>query len=145
MPSQLAKWCRADPLDASMANWQLLRARWCPPRPFRSTNEAEMIKRFVFQWWRNGSHTPSGREWARQLGISNTWLLKLIRSFAKDPTEMLEIQRANGDPKFSELERAREESQEMRRRGELRPLRYKHYWHPRKEKRVASVPGRIGG
>jgi hypothetical protein len=35
-----------------------------------------MIRRFAFQWF-TGGRKPSGREWARQLGIGHTWLQKL--------------------------------------------------------------------
>ena len=143
MPSLYAKWCRADPYDASMANFRLALSSplYHPPRPFRSAAEAYMIRRFVFQRFTCHVSKLSGRSWAKQLGISNAWLVKLCHEFARDPSEMLEAQRAEGDPKFADLERAREESQEMRRRGELRPLRYKHHWHPRKKKRIAAYRG----
>jgi len=147
LPSLYAKWCRADPYDASMANFRLAFSSplYHPPRPFRSKDEAHMIRRFVFQWWRCPGNKPSGRDWARRLGISNTWPVKLCHEFARDPSEMLDAQRAEGDPKFADLERAREESQEMRRRGELRPLRYKHHWRPRKKKRSGGGSGRFPG
>jgi hypothetical protein len=49
---------------------------------------------------------------------------KLIREFRRDPSEMLQAQACEGDPKYSELVNARERSEEMRRNGELRPLQY---------------------
>jgi hypothetical protein len=69
----------------------------------------------------SSSSKPSGREWARQLGISHTWLQKLVRKFTADSKEMRRLQAANGDPRFAELTRAREYTQRMRERGELRP------------------------
>jgi hypothetical protein len=127
MPSLHAKWCRADPYDASMANLALARSSpdFHPPRPCRSAAEAYMVRRFVWQWFTCHGSKPSARAWARQLGISHVWLLKLVREFKKDPSDMLRMQAIEGDPKFANLERAREESQELRRRGELRPLRYR--------------------
>jgi hypothetical protein len=79
-----------------------------------------MIRRFAFQWF-TGGRKPSGRAWARQLGISHTWLQKLVRQFRADPKEMWRLQAANGDPRFAELRRAREYTQQMKERGELRP------------------------
>jgi hypothetical protein len=80
-----------------------------------------MIRRFVFQWFtcRDRSR-PSGRVWARQLGISHTWLQKLVQEFEADPSEMWRLQRAKGDPKFTDFTRAQEYSGQMRERGELR-------------------------
>ena len=130
MPSQYAKWCRADPYDASMANFRLALSspNYHPPR---------------FQWFSCHGSKPSGFSWAKQLGISNTWLVKLCHEFARDPSEMLVAQRFEGDPKFEDLERAREDSEEMRRRGELRPLRYKQ--RIRKKKRISGGSKRFPG
>jgi hypothetical protein len=80
-----------------------------------------MIRRFV-RWWftcRDPSR-PSGRAWARQLGISHTWLQKLVREFMTDPSEMWRLQAVKGDPKFSDLSLSRDYTQQMRQRGELR-------------------------
>jgi hypothetical protein len=80
-----------------------------------------MIRRFVFQWFtcRDRSR-PSGRAWARALGVSHTWLQNLVREFMVDPGEMWRLRAANGDPKFAELSSAKEDSLDMRVRGELR-------------------------
>ena len=40
---------------------------------------------------------PSGRACARALGVSHTWVQKLVRKFRADPTEMWRLQRANGE------------------------------------------------
>jgi hypothetical protein len=79
-----------------------------------------MIRRFVFQWFTARGKKPSGSAWARALGISQTWLQKLVRIFIADPSEMWRLQAMKGDPKFAELTRAREYSSQMSERGELR-------------------------
>ncbi len=80
-----------------------------------------MIRRYVFLWLtcRDRSR-PSGRAWARELGISHTWLQKLVRRFNTDPSQMWRLQAARGDPKFAELSRAREHTEQMKQHGELR-------------------------
>jgi hypothetical protein len=60
---------------------------------------------------------PSGRAWARALGVSHQ---KLVRKFTADPNAMWRLQVAKGDPRFTELSRAQEYSRQMRERGELR-------------------------
>ena len=92
-----------------------------PPRPWRSQAESRMVRRYVFYWTgcRDKSR-PSGRGWAKQLGISHTWLQKLVREFEVDPSAMQMIQAANGDPKFDQLERSRSLTQQMKEQGKLR-------------------------
>src|SRR6516225_8747941 len=105
MPSLCAKWCRADPYDASMANFRLaLSSPNCqPPRPCRSAEESHMIRRYVFLWFTAAGDKPSGRTWAKQLGISCTWLWKLVREFRKDPSDMWRMQAAEVDPRLTDL------------------------------------------
>jgi hypothetical protein len=80
-----------------------------------------MIRRFVFQWFTcRDRNRPSGRSWARKLGISHTWLQKLVREFTADPNKMWRLQRLEGDPRFSDFTRAQEYSRQMGERGELR-------------------------
>ena len=79
-----------------------------------------MIRRYVFQWLTCHGSRPSGRAWARALGVSHTWLQKLAREFKADPRKMWRLQATKGDPRFSDLSRAREYSRQMRERGELR-------------------------
>src|SRR5215472_12873971 len=128
MPSLYQPWCRSDPYDARMAN--LAKARRSPryrkPRPWRSKEESQMIRRFAILWFTcRDRNKPSGRSWARQLGISHTWLQKLVREFQRNPDEMWRVQAAEGDPKLTDLGDARECTREMRQRGELRPLKYR--------------------
>src|ERR1039458_845783 len=84
--------------ESSMQNLARARERWRPPRPWRSSQEAQLIQRFAFQWFtcRDRSR-PSGRAWARQLGVSHTWLQKLVREFMADPDAMWRLQAAKGD------------------------------------------------
>lgn len=126
MPSLYAPWCRDDPYDARIKN--LIKARksprYHPPRPWRSKEESHMIRRFVWQWLTcRDRNKPSARDWARQLGISHVWLLKLVRKFTADPSKMQEEERLYGEPTLAQLSRARECTREMKLRGELRPTR----------------------
>jgi hypothetical protein len=121
MPSIYRQDSRSDPHDASMQNFAKARAKWRPPRPWRSDEEAQLIKRFVFQWLTSRDRSrPTGRAWARQLGISHTWLQKLARRFQSDPDGARRMNARCGDPTFVQLSRAREETQRMREGGLLR-------------------------
>jgi biotin operon repressor len=123
MPSQYRPESRADPFDASMENLRKARSspRWHPPRPWRAEVESRMVRRFVYQWFTCcDRNKPSGRSWARQLGISHTWLQKLVREFREHPNETHREMGRYGDPTLVQLNRARESSQRMRDRGELR-------------------------
>jgi hypothetical protein len=74
-----------------------------------------MIRRFAFLWFTcRDKNRPSGRAWARQLGVSHTWLQKLVREFSTDPSEMWGLQRSYGDPKLVDLRRAQEYTRHMR-------------------------------
>lgn len=93
------------------------------PRPWRSKEDGRMVRRFVW-WWLTSRdpNKPSGSAWGKQLGISHTWLQKLVREFTADPSKVRRLQ-ANGDPTTAQLSRAREYTQRMRARGELRSPR----------------------
>jgi hypothetical protein len=109
--------------ESSMRNLAKARAKGRPPRPWRSNQESQMIRRYVFQWLTCRGTRPSGRAWARQLGVSHTWLQKLVRKFQADPTPMLREARCCGDPSFAQLSRAREFTQRMKEAGKLRSSR----------------------
>ena len=126
MPSPYQAWCRSDPFDARMANLEKARRspRYHPPRPWRSEEESEMVRRFVILWLTcRDRNRPSQREWARQLGVSHTWVQKLVKKFTANSAEVYEEVRGYGDPTIAELAMAREHTREMRERGELRPTR----------------------
>jgi hypothetical protein len=106
--------------ESSMRNLAKAWARWRAPRPWRSSHESRMIRSYAFLWHTSCGTKPSGRAWARDLGISHTWLQKLVRRFQADANEMWRLQATRGDPRFEDLIRARECSRQMRERGELR-------------------------
>src|ERR1700730_7237573 len=85
--------------ESSMQNLEKAQAKWRPPRTWRSGEESLMIRRYVFQWLtcRDPSR-PSGRAWTSELGISHTWLQKLVREFQTDPSQMWRLQESSGDP-----------------------------------------------
>jgi hypothetical protein len=80
-----------------------------------------MIRRFVL-WWLTcrDNQRPSARSWARQLGISHVWLVKVVRALKADPEEVRRLQ-GYGNPTLAQLSHARECTREMEERGELRP------------------------
>jgi hypothetical protein len=110
--------------DSSMRNLAKARTKWRPPLPWRSNQASQMIRRYVFQWFTcRDPNKPSARAWARQLGVSHMWVQKLVREFTADPSQMWRLQRANGDPRFTELSRAQESTRQMREHAELRGSR----------------------
>lgn len=88
-----------------------------------------MVRRFAFQWFTcRDSTRPSGRAWARALGVSHTWLQKLVQEFTQDPREMWRQQAAEGDPQFAKLSRAQEYTRQMKERGELQSSSRRAKW-----------------
>ena len=121
MPSPYKKESRGDPYDTSMENLRkAFASKRYHPRPWRSREEALMIRRYTLQWHtcRDNSR-PSARAWAEQLGVTHVWVLKLVRKFEEDPNEVRRLQ-GYGDPTLEQLRRAREYTQRMQARGELR-------------------------
>ena len=110
--------------ETSMRNLAKANEKWRAPRPWRSEQESRMIRRLIFQWitCRDRSR-PSGRAWARAMGVSHTWLQKVVRQSAAHPDDMWNLQRRLGDPSFALLEAARRRSDEMRANGLLRGRR----------------------
>jgi transcriptional regulator with XRE-family HTH domain len=86
-----------------------------------------VIKRLVYQWSTyRGLGKWSGRAVARRLGVTHTYIQKLLRQFHADPGEMLSMLSEYGVADFGDLNRAREHSRRMKERGELRrPRRWK--------------------
>lgn len=124
MPSPYTNETRGDPYDTSMENLRKACARrkklGAYPRPWRSPQEMLMVRRLAVWWWTcRDRNKPTLRAWARELGISHVWLLKLIRRFKTDPGEVGRLQ-AYGDPTLDQLRRAREHTQRMRDHGDLR-------------------------
>ena len=106
--------------ESSMRNLAKAKARWRPPRPWRSVEESRIISRLVYLWFTCRDRGASAREWARRLGISHTWMQKLIRQFRADPSQMIREVRLFGLPTFAQLARAREFTRRMNENGELR-------------------------
>jgi hypothetical protein len=82
-----------------------------------------LIRRFAFLWYTGRGSKPSGRIWAKKLGISHTWLQKLVRQFQSDPAEMWRDVRLRGNPTCAELIRAQERTRQLKEKGELRGSR----------------------
>jgi len=125
MPSPFKPESRGDPFDTSMENLRKAFAskRYHPPRPWRSPQEGLMIRRYALRWHTcRDSGRPSARDWAKQLGVSHVWLLKLVRKFEKDPNEVRRLH-AYGEPTMEQLNRAKQYTELMRSRGELRSPR----------------------
>jgi hypothetical protein len=122
MASLYRKESRSDPYDASMRNLAkaCASALYHPPRPWRSKEEGLMVRRLVF-WWLTcrDRNRPSGRAWARQLGVSHTWLQKVVQELKADQAKMRRLQ-SHGDPTLAQLSRAKEYTRQMRESGELR-------------------------
>ena len=108
--------------EASMRNLAKARAAWShPPRPWRSFQESCVIEQLAWQWF--NSQQPgkwSGRAVARWLGVSHTYVQKLVRKFQLDPDRMRRNQAGLGPATFESLERAREFTRQYRERGDLR-------------------------
>jgi hypothetical protein len=126
MPSPYRPDSRSDPYDSSIANLRKARAsaRYHPPRPWRSEEESRMIRRYAYLWLTSRDRNkPSARNWAKQLGISHTWLLKLVAQFQANPSQTQQEMGRYGDPSLAELGRAQERTRQLRERGQLRPSR----------------------
>jgi hypothetical protein len=109
--------------ESSMLNLRRAQEKWRRPRPWRSQAESKAIQRLVYLWFtcRDRSR-PSGRAWARGLGISHTWLQMLVRRFRKEEVRArFEIRQRSRTPSFEDLAKARVETETMRSKGLLRP------------------------
>ena len=74
--------------ESSLRNLEKARAKWRPPRPWRCSQESQMIRRFVFQWFtRRDRSRPSGRDWAGSLASATrgyrSWFGNLRKTQAK--------------------------------------------------------------
>jgi len=111
--------------ESSLRNLEKARAKWRPPRRWRSYQETRIIRRLVWQWFTyRGPGKWSGRAVGRRLGVSHTYIQKLVREFAIDPSKMQRQQRTYGEANFEHLIRAQELTRQERARGYLRSPRY---------------------
>lgn len=114
--------------EASLRNLEKARAAWShPPRPWRSFKESCVIEQLAWQWFNAGEMRKwSGRAVARLLGVSHTYVQKLVRKFQADPDRMRRIQTGFGPATFEQLNSAREFTRQDKERGYLRsPKRWK--------------------
>jgi hypothetical protein len=65
--------------EASRRNLQKARASWRPPE------RSEGIKRLVWEWHISTAPKESGRALARRLGVSHTYVRKLVRKLPGEP------------------------------------------------------------
>jgi len=108
-------------LEASLRNFAKARANWRPPRPWRSASESRVIKRLVWQWF--DSKDPrkwSGRAVARWLGVTHTYVQKLVHQFAIDPTKMRRECSSHNPATLERLNAARDETRKEKECGRLR-------------------------
>src|SRR5208282_4941158 len=109
---------------SSLSNLEKARAHWRPPRPWRSNQETQVIRRLVWQWFAySGPGNWSGRAVGRRLGVSHTHIQKLMREFKLDLNKMQRQQRTQGEATFEQLSRAQELTRQERERGHLRSPR----------------------
>lgn len=100
-------------------------ARKRPPLPWRSGLESRVIEQLIWQWWLSVEPLkwPAYRV-ARFLGVSHTWVNKLVKRFQGDPDRMRRRMRAFAPANLEKLERARQETRWQRQHGWLRePIR----------------------
>ena len=114
-------------LEALLRNLAKARAKGHPPRPWRSSQETRVIKRLAWQWFIYcGPAKWSARAVGRWLGVSHTYIQKLVRRFEIDPSEMHREARRYGPATFEQLSRAQELTRQEKVRGWLRePRRWK--------------------
>ena len=109
-------------LESSLRNLQKAKARWRPPRPWRSEAESDVIRRMVWQWFTSKDpRKQSGREVGRRLGVSHTYVQKLLRSFRANPARMEWEASAYGWAGTPQFYRAKEITRQQREEGLLRP------------------------
>jgi hypothetical protein len=121
--------------EASRANLEKARAvrgpYWRQPRPWRSREESRLIRRLVWQeWWNSQKYrwsAPSGRALGRKLGISHTWVQRLLREVRADPDKLQREVRRYGVATMELFSMAQQKSSEMRARGELRDKNFSSF------------------
>jgi hypothetical protein len=120
---------------ANMAKARAARKR--EPLRWRSGLESRIIEQLVWQWWlearpafaQSATARQAGKTWAKQrvarlLGVSHTWVNKLVKRFEADPDRMRRRMAAFAPATLEKLERAREETRRQRELGWLRgPIR----------------------
>jgi hypothetical protein len=147
--------------EASRRNLEKARAHWRAPRPWRSEEETRVVRCLAWQWFIGQEPRCSGRAIARKLGVSHTYIQKLSREFATNPTGMLEtasrlvrirggiVVCVNGQLRkpeyreyttFEQLAQAQRQSRKMSEQGLLRYTTYREA--VARMVRGYSLPGR---
>jgi hypothetical protein len=107
--------------EASLRNLEKAQAKWRRPLPWRSAQESRVIKRLAWQWFTySGPGKWSGRAVSRWLGVTHTYIQKLVREFAADPGKIQREMHRNSPATFEHLNRAREETRQEKECGWLR-------------------------
>jgi hypothetical protein len=108
--------------EASLRNLEKALAAWSHrPRPWRSVDETRVIRQLVWQWFNAAEPRKwSARAIARWLGVSHTYIQKLVRKFQADPDRMRRNYAGVRPATFESLERAREFTRLYRESGWLR-------------------------
>jgi len=79
-----------------------------------------LIKALAWRWYKMKEPQCGGRQIARWLGVSHTYIQKLVREFNGDMRNIVQQQRAYRLPTFADLARAQEASAQLRKLGWLR-------------------------
>jgi hypothetical protein len=106
--------------ETSRRNLQKAKAKWRAPLPWRSLEETRLIKALAWRWYRIKEPRCGVRQIARYLGVSHTYIQKLVREFAADTRNVVQQQRDYGPATFADLGRAQEETAQLRASGWLR-------------------------
>ena len=106
--------------ETSRRNLEKAKANWRPPLPWRSSQETRLIKALAWRWYRIKEPRCGVRQIARYLGVSHTYVQKLVREFAGDTRNAVQQQRAYGLATFADLRCAQEETAQLRTCGRLR-------------------------
>jgi hypothetical protein len=109
--------------EASLRNLAIARSRWRRPRPWRSRAESRVIRLYAWQWLLDHGPWCSGRALARWLGVSHTYIQKLVRELSRNEADFLRAVANCGPPTIEGLRCAREESRQQRESGLLRRQR----------------------
>jgi hypothetical protein len=110
--------------EASLRNLESAKRNWRAPRPLRCRIESLVIRRLVWQWHHDcGPRKWSARAVARALGVSHTYVQKLVREFVENPDRILREFRASaGVATVDTFERAQRETHRDKERGYVRSL-----------------------
>jgi hypothetical protein len=114
--------------SAAMANLDKAMLHWRRPRPWRSQAESAVIKRLVWLWFNHrgpGQTRESIHGVARALGISRSYVQKLVRMFERDPSEMQREDRRHGPANIAQLVHAKAETKRQKECGLLRTIHVK--------------------